>query len=262
MEILIAVIIVTAVGAVAGIGLAVASILMAVPKNEKAEEISSVLPGANCGACGFSGCSAYAEAIANGEAAPGLCTPGGAETAAKLSEILGVEIDTKIKFAFVGCNGCTKENKIDYKGVQSCKAANMLYSGPAACDFGCLGFGDCAAKCSYGAITVEGTVAKINKDLCKGCGVCVAACPKGLISIISPTKRRTAAVGCSNKSKGKAVASVCDNGCIACTKCVKECNFNAIEMVNNLPVINIEKCLGCGKCAAACPKKVISMIKV
>lgn len=261
MDILIAVAIVTAVGAIAGIGLAVASVLMAVPKNEKAEEICEALPGANCGACGFSGCSAYAEAIANGEAVPGLCTPGGSETAARLSEILGVEIDTQVKFAFVGCKGCTKPQKFDYNGVAGCQAANMLYSGPNACDFSCLGYGDCAAKCDYNAITFTDGTANIDIELCKGCGKCVTACPKGLISIISPKKKRTAAVACSNMGKGKAVASVCDNGCIGCTKCVKECKFEAISMVNNLPVIDGEKCLGCGKCATACPKNVIAIIK-
>ncbi len=261
-DILIAVGIVTIVGAVAGVGLAIASVIMAVPKNEKAEEIAAALPGANCGACGFSGCSAYAEAIANGEAQPGLCTPGGAATAAKLSEILGVEVDSQRKFAFVGCGGCDKDSDLEYKGVPSCAGANMFYGGTEKCSFSCLGYGDCAAVCAYGAIDIKDGVASINIDKCSGCGKCAAACPKGIISVISPTKKRIAAVGCSNKDKGKAVASVCSHGCIACTKCVKECNFNAIEMVNNLPKIDEGKCLGCGKCAKACPTGVIQIIKV
>ena len=261
-EILIAVAIVTGIGAIAGIGLAIASIVMAVPVNEKAQEIAAALPGANCGACGFSGCSAYAEAIANGNAVPGLCTPGGKETADKLSEILGVKIDAKRKFAFTGCAGCTQPKKFEYRGVQSCAGANMFHGGTEACSYGCLGLGDCARSCEYNAITMVNGAARIDIDLCKGCGKCAAICPKGLISVITPTKRRVAAIKCSNKEKGKAVTSVCKSGCIACGKCAKECNFAAITMENNLPVIDLAKCLGCGKCAAACPTKVIEIIKI
>lgn len=262
IEIIIAVAAVTVIGAVAGVGLSFASAAMAVPKNEKAEEIAAVLPGANCGACGFSGCAAYAEAIANGEAEAGLCTPGGADTAAKLSEILGVAVDTQKKFVYVGCRGCTVSSKLNYSGVKSCTAANMLYKGPSACSYGCIGLGDCISVCEFGGISIADGRAVIDTELCRGCGKCADVCPKGLISTVTPAKKRIAVIGCSNTDKGKAVKDVCANGCISCTKCVKECKFDAIAMENNLPVIDETKCLGCGKCAAVCPCNVIEVIKV
>ena len=261
-EVLFAVAVVTVIGAVAGFGLSIASAAMAVPKNEKAEEIASALPGANCGSCGFSGCTAYAEAIANGEAEAGLCTPGGADTATMLSEILGIQVDTSVKFGYVGCKGCSESSKLNYMGVNTCAAANMMYKGPTTCSFGCIGLGDCISACDYGAIAVENGVATVKTELCRGCGKCAVACPKNLISIKTPSKKRIAIIKCSNTDKGKAVKDVCANGCISCTKCVKECRFDAIHMENNLPVVDSEKCLGCGKCAIACPCNVIEIIKI
>ena len=262
MEILLAVGIVTAIGVAAGIGLSFASEVMAVPVDEKAAEIAAILPGANCGSCGFSGCAAYAEAISKGEAQPGLCTPGGEAVAAKLSELLGVEVSAKKKFAFVHCHGRRVEDKLDYKGVATCAAAQMFYGGPGSCGFGCIGFGDCAAACEYGAVTVVDGVASVDREKCTGCGKCVKACPKGIITLVSPKKKRIAAVGCSNHQFGKAVRAVCPDGCIGCRLCTKECKLDAIDFVDNLPVINEEKCLGCGKCAAVCPNKVIEVIKL
>ena len=54
-------IIVAAVGLIAGIILTIAAKLMFVPVDERVAAIEEVLPGANCGACGFAGCSDYAK---------------------------------------------------------------------------------------------------------------------------------------------------------------------------------------------------------
>ena len=157
MEILLPVIIVGIIGLIAGVGLSLASKFMAVPVDEKQEKIREALPGANCGACGFSGCDGYAAAVAAGETSPDKCAPGGAAAAAALAEILGVEVVNEPKIAFIACKG-TRENtklKYAYSGMQSCAAAAALQSGPLECSFGCLGFGDCAAVCPFGAITLE-----------------------------------------------------------------------------------------------------------
>ncbi len=262
MEILIAVGIVTVIGAAAGIGLSFASEVMAVPVDEKAAAIAEILPGANCGSCGFSGCAAYAEAISKGEAEPGLCTPGGETVAAKLSEILGVEVSSQKKFAFVHCRGRNVKEQLSYRGVMTCTAAQMFYGGPGSCGSGCIGFGDCASVCEYGAITVTDGVASVDRSKCGGCGKCVKVCPKGIISLVSPSKKRIAAIGCSSHQPGKDVRKVCADGCIACRLCTKECKFEAIDFVDNLPIINEDKCVGCGKCAAVCPNKVIEIIKL
>ena len=64
-EILLPILLVAGIGLVLGLGLAIASKVMAVPVDEKEEKITEVLPGANCGACGFSGCAGYAAALSS-----------------------------------------------------------------------------------------------------------------------------------------------------------------------------------------------------
>jgi electron transport complex protein RnfB len=261
MDILIPVLIVGIIGLLAGVILAVASIVMAVPKDEKAEALEEVLPGANCGACGFSGCPGYAAAMSKGEAKPGLCSPGGAEVAQKCAEILGSgAVEMEYKTALVHCLGSydNTTDKMRYDGIQSCSAAAFLAGGISSCRYGCMGMGDCVRACEYGAVSVCNGVAKIDPKKCKGCSKCVEACPKGLISFV-PLKRQ-AVVRCSNCDKGKDVMAVCNIGCIGCTKCVRTCEAQAVSMVNNVAVIDPAKCTGCGKCAEACPRHVINML--
>ena len=58
-------IILTAVmGLVFAVILVMASKFMAVPVDETQVKVRDVLPGANCGACGFAGCDDYAAALA------------------------------------------------------------------------------------------------------------------------------------------------------------------------------------------------------
>ena len=182
--ILIAVLIVAGIGLIIGLILAIASIVMAVPTDEKVEALTEALPGANCGACGYSGCAGYAKALAEGEAQLGACAPGGEECANELARILGVEAGSvERKVAVVHCMGLTDntEDKVNYQGVQSCAAAKVIGS-KGQCSFGCLGFGDCAEACPYGAVSVCNGVARINTELCKGCSICVAACPQKIIT--------------------------------------------------------------------------------
>lgn len=252
--ILIPVLIVTIMGLVLGLGLALAAKFMAVPTDEREAKIRECLPGANCGACGYSGCDGYAAAIASGEAKPDKCAPGGTGTASALAEILGVEISTTPKVAFVACQKNSK-NKYEYTGKQTCLSASLIHGGPLECQFGCIGFGDCAAACQFGAITLQDGKPVVCEDLCAGCGACAAVCPKSLISII-PKASKTRVL-CSNCHKGPNVVKVCTTSCIACGMCVKACENDAIKLENNVAVIDPDKCINCGKCKDACKRNAI-----
>ena len=175
--IVLAVLIVAGLALAAGLILAVASVVMAVPRDEKAEALRAVLPGANCGACGYSGCDGYAKAMAHEGAKVGLCSPGGAAVAEATANLLGVEGTLEAKTALVHCGGCEEfaARKLRYSGLPSCAAAAQFYGGDLACSYGCLGYGDCRAVCEYGAITVENGLARIDKDKCAACGLCVKA---------------------------------------------------------------------------------------
>lgn len=257
-DVLFAVGIVAAIGFIAGLGLSVCSVIMAVKSDEKVEALRAELPGANCGACGYSGCDGYAEALAKGEAKPGACAPGGADVNEKLGAILGVSVEmAEPKAAYVLCGGdCHKtDSKMFYNGIKTCKAANMLYSGPGKCSYGCIGYGDCAAACQYGAVSVKNGKATVDRSLCTACGACVKACPKGIIELL-PVKT-AATVQCSNKDKGAAARKVCSVSCIGCGICAKNCEFGAITVENNLARIDPEKCTGCGKCVEKCPQNCI-----
>ena len=203
MNILIAVGVVAGVGLLIGLILSVASIIMAVPKDEKAEAILEALPGANCGACGYSGCSGYAAALATGEADPGLCAPGGLACTKAVSEILGVSTGAvEPKVAVVRCMGSLDHTscKAEYSGVMSCSAALKIGGGLTACSYGCMGLGDCEAACPYDAIHVKNGVAYVESGKCRACTLCVRACPRNIIEIVP--KKDMAMVRCSNRDKG------------------------------------------------------------
>ncbi len=257
--ILLAVLLVGGLGLLAGLILAVASVLMAVPVDKRVEDLRELLPGANCGACGYSGCDGYAVAMAAGEAAVGLCSPGGKAVAEATGEYLGVSGTVVAKTALVRCGGCegNTERKLEYHGLQSCAAATQFYGGDWLCRYGCLGYGDCVAVCEYGAITIENGLAKVDPTLCRGCTKCASACPKKLITI--KDLHGHGVVRCRNHEKGAITRKTCKVGCIGCGKCTRVCEYDAVYLDNNVAYIDTDKCVGCGKCAEACPTKCISI---
>ena len=258
-SIVVAIVSVTVIGVVCSVLLAVLSKIMAVEVDERLVFIRECLPGANCGACGYSGCNGYAAALAEGSAAANLCTPGGNELVMQISEFLGVSAGEGIKkkVAIVRCIGDseTKSDKMDYRGTRTCAAAKLLFGGPRACTFGCVGYGDCVKSCPSDAICLEKGIAHINQRRCTGCGLCAKACPYGVISIEDAPL--VVVVLCKNTEKGAALKDKCSKGCIGCMKCVKECPSQAITVNDFLASIDYEKCIGCLKCTDVCIKKCI-----
>ncbi len=259
-DILTAIGVVTIIGIICAAILAIASKLMAVKVDERIPLVRDCLPGANCGGCGYPGCDGYAAAIVADESIPlTLCTPGGNETAAAIGKVLGREAGEVIeKIAYVHCLGhCgVTEKKAVYQGDHTCVAAKLLFSGDGACAYGCLGYGDCARVCTNDAIYIRNGLAFVDTKTCGGCGQCVRACPQHLNSLRQEATMPVV-VGCSNHYKGAVVKKICSLGCIGCSLCSKKCPNNAITMVDDLPVIDFEKCDGCMTCVSVCPTKCI-----
>jgi Na+-translocating ferredoxin:NAD+ oxidoreductase RNF subunit RnfB len=251
--------------AMAGIGIALGLVLawgsrrFHVETDPRIGQIEEALPGINCGACGYAGCAGYAEAIVEEDEALNLCAPGGEEVAHAVARVMGREVEAAEPTKAVSC--CQGGNvgwRFEYSGVQDCRAAHApgIAGGPKLCSYGCLGFGTCAKACPFGAITMSAErMPVIDEELCTGCGRCVEACPRDL-NRVDP-ESRTVFVLCKSHDKGAVANKVCDHGCIACRKCEKECPFDAIHVIDNLAVIDYDKCKLCGKCVKVCPKNCI-----
>lgn len=245
-------------GVAFGIVLAVASERLAVKVDPRVKDVLDILPGINCGACGQPGCEGYAEAVVAGKAELTLCAPGGPETAQRMAEYLGVEVEAGERLvAFCHCKGGKDcEWKYHYDGVPTCAAAALIAGGPIACNYGCIGFYDCVDVCKYDAFEIAPNgMPVVNPDNCVACKACVNACPRGLFELVPVSKQ--VHILCSNRDKGKAVKDVCKVGCIACARCVKACPEEAITMKEGLAVIDYAKCTVCGECVKVCPVEVI-----
>ena len=257
--ILLSVIVLGVMGAILGALLAIASKVFHVEVDPKQAAVRECLAGANCGGCGYPGCDGYAAAVAAGQAPTNKCVAGGAETAAKVAEIMGVSAGAEErKVAFVPCSGCEghAEKRFNYTGPQDCRAA-MLFGGKSnkTCTFACIGLGNCTRACKFDAMHIVEGIAQVDRSKCVGCGACADACPKSIIKLLPESQR--VEPGCSNKDKGGKVMKMCDYGCIGCMKCQRECPADAIKVIDNLAVVDSGKCVGCGHCVDVCPRQVI-----
>ena len=268
--IIIAVIVLGVIALVASVILYVCSKKFAVKEDPRIAQVSAVLPQANCGGCGFPGCSGMADALvkaADNGSLDGLnCPVGGADVMTQVADLLGMAVaNTDPMVAVVRCNG-TCENRprtVEYCGLRTCSAMNACAAGETACGYGCLGCGDCVAACQFGAIVINSATGlpEVDEDRCTACGSCVKACPRHIIELRKKgPKGRRVYVSCMNRDKGPAAKKACAVACIGCGKCEKECPFGAITVEGNLSYIDIQKCRSCRKCEKVCPTGAIKAV--
>ncbi|MCI5892173.1 MAG: RnfABCDGE type electron transport complex subunit B [Clostridiales bacterium] len=260
-SILVPVLIVGGMGLIFGVLLGIASKVFAVKEDERIPQILEVLPGANCGGCGFAGCSAYASALCKGGVKTNMCPVGGEAVASKISEIMGVENEVKEKLvARVLCNGNPDRavQKYYFDGPRDCHSAARLGGGEKMCAYGCLGFGSCVNVCKFGAMSIKDGVAYVDIDKCVACGACAEACPKKIIKILPLRSKYT--ITCKSVERGGVTRHDCQVGCIGCGICAKTCPKGAIAISDNLAVIDPSKCVNCGLCAQKCPRGAINKV--
>ena len=268
MDIIIPIITLGVLGAIFGVGLAIASKRLAVVIDPRLEKVHGLLPGANCGACGGAGCFGFAEMLLSGKADVSACRVSDEKVQEQVAKLLGKSLDKKVKkVATLRCNGGLKvKDRFVYHGIKDCMAANLVLKGQKGCIYGCLGFGNCVKVCPFDALKMsdDSGLPVVDKDKCKACNKCVIACPKRLFTLSPITNplfegRDAVYVLCSSHDAGKDTRSACPVGCIACKLCEKACKFDAIHVIDNLAVIDYDKCTSCAACVKVCPMKTIGV---
>ncbi|MGI6643991.1 MAG: RnfABCDGE type electron transport complex subunit B [Bacillota bacterium] len=244
-------------GLVMGVLLGVAAKKFRVEEDPRIEAVLACLPGANCGACGFPGCSGLAMAICEGKAPVNACSVGGNAVAERISEILGTTAEAlEPQVAVVHCQGASEEVAA-YRGIRDCEALNML-GGSKLCPYGCLSLGSCVSACPFGAMSMgDNGLPVVDVTKCTGCGICVKTCPRGVIDL-APFNQEVD-VRCHSHDRGATVRKYCKAGCIGCALCVKSCPEKCRFMEGGtLAKIDYAACKNCGVCVAKCPVKAIS----
>jgi len=208
-------------GAILALVIGVAAKAFAVESDPRIETVTDMLPGANCGGCGYAGCADFAKAIVEGAVPPNDCPVASAEDAVRVADYLGITAEEKEKMiAVVKCSGGISDTvRSPYNGVEDCRSAVLVAGGSKGCDYGCIGFASCARACPFDAIEIRDGLAVVHPDLCVGCGKCVDVCPKDLI-VLTPAAVDVH-VYCNSPEKGAAKRKVCKTACIGCRKCVK-----------------------------------------
>lgn len=257
-----------AVGIIAACLLYFAAKKFFVDEDPRISTIEQILPGANCGGCGLTGCHAFAEACVTATSLDHLfCTGVSVDDMKRIADIVGLAPSNHSRMvAVVKCSAdCTsREPRNNYDGVRLCAIENELYQGESDCIYGCLGCGDCTRACPFGAITIgEDQHPHVDLTKCTGCGRCVAACPRKICELM-PLREHTPIVytACANRDRGALAMKECDVSCIGCGKCKKVCPYGAPSIDSNLAHIDADKCMACGECIAACPRKSIVELSI
>lgn len=252
------------IGIIAALLLYIVAKKFHVAEDPRIAEVEAILPGANCGGCGLSGCTAFARACCTADTLDGLnCTGLGDKEMAQIAQIVGLAEGKRVrKIAVIRCNAaCETRNLVNhFDGINSCALEHAYYQGESPCNFGCLGKGDCVVACPFGAMTYSesDSYPTVDIDKCTGCGKCREACPRLLpvMREVHPGKE-IVYVNCSNKNKGPLAMKECEVSCIGCGLCKKTCPSDAITLESFLATIHDDKCISCKECIPVCPRKSI-----
>lgn len=246
----------TLIGVFFGFTLAAVAMRFQVPVNPLVERVRTNLPAANCGACGFPGCQAYAEALVEqSEVPPNLCAPGRGSVAKALGQLTGKDVGAVLdRIVVMRCQGTSAwaRQEAIYAGVDTCAAASLVFGGPKACKNGCLGLADCVRACPFDALHIGSDgIAVVATEKCTGCGLCVPVCPKDLFQLYPRVHR--VELSCVAREKQTIVRATCMVGCTLCRKCVSKCPAGAITWDGRTILIDHEMCLAYGpSCEEAC----------
>ncbi|OGQ05855.1 MAG: hypothetical protein A3F82_06040 [Deltaproteobacteria bacterium RIFCSPLOWO2_12_FULL_44_12] len=259
----------TLLGIFFGFALAATARRFYVVVNPNIEKIHRWLPSANCGACGFAGCQAYAEAVVEHQEVPSnLCIPGGKETAEIVAELAGKAPGlVEDRVALLRCHGTTAyvKTQANYLGIQTCAAASLVFGGPRACKNGCLGLADCVRACPFDAMRIgRFGIVEIDAEKCTGCGLCIPACPKKILELYPRLHRIE--LSCVAREKASAVRAKCLVGCTTCLKCINVCPAKALSFDDVTIHIDHQACITygptCGEaCVDICPTFVLHRLK-
>jgi Na+-translocating ferredoxin:NAD+ oxidoreductase RNF subunit RnfB len=257
----------TVFAALLGLGLAIASRKLKVEKDEKVEALNDILPGLNCGACGYAGCEGYAEALASeSDSNISRCGPGGDETKEELGNLLGLSADeSSVRMvARLACLGTDEAavKEFQYVGYSDCESAHLHFDGDKGCKYGCLGLGSCVKACPVGAIDYTGDgLVVVDPEKCIGCEICVDICPTGAMKMVPEDADWF--VACNSNDKAKVTKSLCTAGCIGCRICERKFPDAGYVVTDNLSTLSYtgERGEGRAGAATACPPKCIIPIK-
>lgn len=239
-------------------GLFFASKKFYVFEDPRIEEVTQLLPGANCGGCGYAGCAAYADNVISKMNLAAACPVASPEAMTAIGALLGLDAPVgEKKVASLMCQGTPEHSKyvMKYHGIVDCWAALLVADTTKACAYSCIGLSSCVRACAFDAVRIENGILIIDEEKCTGCGVCLTACPKKLLHLRPISKKIT--VACFNSDRGPEARKACAVACIGCMKCEKVCADNAIHVTNFLAKIAYEKCSNCAKCVEACPTNSI-----